>query len=203
MNSYIMKKVKINIQDIVIINSDIPGSILLKFEAPYHEEKEIIIPKGTLLLFLRKYEPSGENGDSEMENSFIFDFLVNYQLLYIIDKYEIKPLENEMYFMKYALSINESTLLNNFETVIPFDYKYLTPEIEDHLNFVANEYQNNKIYKNRTILPQSILKRFFNNKFIIEKLREDYSLGFITSLEVKLRIVDLMKDYYYKRKNKR
>jgi hypothetical protein len=190
-----MKNVKIKIHDIIKIKREIPGMINLEFDAPHHEDKEIIIPRDTLLLYLKKFITYDANGKIEKEDTFFFDILVNYQLLNILDTYKIKPFECEFLFRKYSLSIKESILLNNYEMVIPFDYKYLTPEIEEHLNFVANEYQENKIHKNRTVLSQTTLKKFFNNEFVIKSLRDKYNKGFLTSFDVHLEIIRLMDNY--------
>lgn len=181
-----MKSSKIKFQDVIRINREISGKLDLFFDAPYSEERDVVIPEGTLLLFLRK------NKGYDEEEKLVFDFLVNYQMELMVETYNVKPLEYERYFKKFLLSISMDDLNDSFDVILPFSYNYLTPKIDEHIYFVASEYQKDKFLKEKSLVPQSIFNKFLVEDSAFEEIKANYDKCYITFAETYRAIADLM-----------
>lgn len=156
------KKYKtVRFQDIIKTKNKIPGRIMAYYDAPTSEDSnKIFIPKNFLLTFIGNCQFDFGDGKGDY-----LEFIpcISYQLQFIVEKYNIVS-DGEKNFSHFTISIAKSELIDNYEIIVPFSKKYLSPYIGTHIVYVAKDYTSKKQ------LPDSVTKKFYNDESEIKNI---------------------------------
>lgn len=123
-----MMENKFNTFDLIKTTQNIPATLIIHYMEGYDEERQIILPNGSLLI------SNNITIDFESELSFLpsdeyqFESIRNIYLSNIARKAEI---------LSYNYSINADHLFNHFEIVDPFHFNKLNPDIDSHIILLA------------------------------------------------------------------
>lgn len=119
-----MMQNKFNTFDLIKTTQNIPATLIIHYMEGYDEERQIILPNGSLLI--------SNNITIDFESELSFLPSDGYQFESIRNIYLSNITKNEG-ILSYNYSISADDLFNHFEIVNPFNFNNLDPYNDSHI----------------------------------------------------------------------